>query len=75
MGERWYKTELDSWINQDTPQEALDFIKNGSKLSFKVQGDGNKIIKEPDTSKNLSKVFPLCFIRIDTILVSNTVHR
>lgn len=42
VGERWYKTELDSWINQDTPQEALDFIKNGSKLSFKVQGDGNK---------------------------------
>lgn len=40
-GWKWYKVELDSWINQTSPQEALDFIKSGSKLVFKVQGDGN----------------------------------
>ena len=41
-GFKWYRTELDSWINQETPAEALDYIKNGNAISFKVQGDGNK---------------------------------
>ena len=40
-GWKWYKSELDSWINQETPQQALDYIKSGDKLTFKVQGDGN----------------------------------
>ena len=41
FGFKWYRTELDSWINQENPQEALDYIKSGSKITFKVQGDGN----------------------------------
>ncbi len=42
IGEKWFRTELYSWINQDSPQEALDYIKSGDKITFKVEGDGNK---------------------------------
>ena len=41
-GRKWYRTELDSWINQSSPQQALDYIKSGDRIIFKVQGDGNK---------------------------------
>ena len=41
FGYKWYRTELNSWINQTNPEQALDYIKSGSKISFKVQGDGN----------------------------------
>ena len=41
-GRKWYRTELDSWINQTSPQEALNYIMSGDKIIFKVQGDGNK---------------------------------
>ncbi len=41
MGMKWYRTELDSWINQTSNEEALDYIKSGNKITFKVQGDGN----------------------------------
>lgn len=42
MGYKWYRTELDSWINQESPQEVIDYIQNGDMITFKVQGDGNK---------------------------------
>ena len=41
-GSKWYRTELYTWINQDTPQPALNYIKSGNSISFKVVGDGNK---------------------------------
>lgn len=47
----WLRTELYTWINQDSPQEAIDYIKSGDTISFKVQGDGNKydfILATPD---------------------------
>lgn len=37
-----YRTELDTWINQNTPEQALNFLKSGEKIKFEVQGDGNK---------------------------------
>ena len=40
-GYKWYRTELDSWINQESPKEVLDYIKEGNSISFKIQGDGN----------------------------------
>ena len=51
FGWKWYRQELDSWINQDSPQEPLDYLKSGSKISFKVQGDGNRyefVLTTPD---------------------------
>ena len=39
-GEQWYKTELDTWINQESPKEIVDYLKSGKKLSFKTQGYG-----------------------------------
>ncbi|MBO7582591.1 MAG: CIA30 family protein [Treponema sp.] len=39
---RWFKSELDTWINQETPDEALAYLKSGNKLTFKVNGDGRK---------------------------------
>ena len=51
IGQKWYKIELNSWINQESPVQALDYLKSGSKLTFKVQGDGNKyyfILTTPD---------------------------
>ncbi len=50
-GFRWYKQELDSWINQTSPDQALDYIKTGEKITFMVQGDGNKydfVLTTPD---------------------------
>ena len=41
-GEKWYKTELDTWINQDSPASVTGFLKGGDELSLMVQGDGNK---------------------------------
>ena len=41
FGWKWYRKELDSWINQESPEQALNYLKSGSKISFKVQGDGN----------------------------------
>ena len=41
FGYKWYRTELDSWINQSNPEQAIEYIKSGSKIKFKVQGDGN----------------------------------
>ena len=41
FGYKWYRTELDSWINQNSSEEALDYIKQGDRIIFKVQGDGN----------------------------------
>ena len=42
LGSRWYRTELDSWINQESPAAVVNYLKTGDKISFKVQGDGNK---------------------------------
>lgn len=41
-GFKWYRTELDSWINQDSPEQVISYIQSGDKITFKVQGDGNK---------------------------------
>ena len=41
VGSKWYLSELDTWINQESPVEITNYIKSGNKLSFKVQGDGN----------------------------------
>ena len=40
-GVPWYKTELDTWINQESPEEVRNYIKSGDRISFYVQGDGN----------------------------------
>ena len=37
----WYRKELDTWINQESPVQVIDYIKSGDRISFKVQGDGN----------------------------------
>ena len=42
LGYKWYRTELDTWINQESPAVVTDFLKSGDTLSFMVQGDGNK---------------------------------
>lgn len=50
-GEKWYRKELYTWINQDSPSQIIDYIRSGDKISFKVQGDGNKfdfILATPD---------------------------
>ena len=41
-GYKWYRTELDTWINQESPEEVISYIQSGDKITFKVQGDGNK---------------------------------
>ncbi len=41
LGNRWYMTELDRWINQDSPAPVINYIKSGDRIKFKVQGDGN----------------------------------
>ena len=40
--EKWYRSELHTWINQETPERAINFLKAGDTITFKVQGDGNK---------------------------------
>ena len=40
-GHRWFKKELDTWINQESSQEGIDYLSGAQKLKFKVQGDGN----------------------------------
>ena len=42
LGNKWYKTELDTWINQESPADVIDFLKSGDALSFMAQGNGNK---------------------------------
>jgi hypothetical protein len=42
VGNKWYKTELDTWINQESPADVIDFLKSGDSLSFMAQGNGNK---------------------------------
>ncbi len=42
VGNKWYKTELATWINQDSPAAVIDFLKSGDSLSFVAQGNGNK---------------------------------
>lgn len=42
VGNKWYKTELATWINQDSPASVTDFLKSGNSLSFMAQGNGNK---------------------------------
>ena len=42
FGYKWYRNELYTWINQDSPAEVVNYLKSGDKISFKVQGDGNK---------------------------------
>ena len=37
----WYRRELDTWINQESPRELIDYIQTGDRIKFKVQGDGN----------------------------------
>ena len=47
----WYMTELDTWINQESPQQIIDYIKSGDRIRFNIQGDGNKyyfILTTPD---------------------------
>lgn len=41
LGKKYLRTELNLWINQESPQEALDYLKNAQGIKFKVQGDGN----------------------------------
>ncbi|MBR5400458.1 MAG: leucine-rich repeat protein [Treponema sp.] len=41
VGYSWYRTELDTWINQESPAELIDYIKTGDTIKFLVQGDGN----------------------------------
>ena len=41
FGASWYRTELDTWINQESPQAVIDYIKTGDSIRFMVQGDGN----------------------------------
>ena len=41
IGLPWYRTDLDTWINQDSPKELIDYIKSGDTIRFQVQGDGN----------------------------------
>lgn len=38
----WLRTELYTWINNESPKQVVDYLKNGDMISFKVQGDGNK---------------------------------
>ena len=40
-GQKWYRKELNTWINQDSPKDVIDYLKSGDKITFKVQGDGN----------------------------------
>ena len=42
VGNKWYKTELDTWINQESSADVIDFLKSGDTLSFMAQGNGNK---------------------------------
>ncbi len=42
VGNKWYKTELATWINQDSPAAVTNFLKSGNSLSFMAQGNGNK---------------------------------
>ena len=42
FGEKWYRQELYTWINQESPLPVIDYIRSGEKICFKVQGDGNK---------------------------------
>ncbi|MBO4532919.1 MAG: CIA30 family protein [Treponema sp.] len=42
LGLRWYRSELDTWINQESPAAVVNYLQSGDKISFKVQGDGNK---------------------------------
>jgi hypothetical protein len=42
IGQRWYRSELDTWINQENPAAFTDYLKTGDRISFKVQGDGNQ---------------------------------
>lgn len=51
IGKKWYKNELETWINQESPAALIDYLKDGDTLSFMVQGDGNKydvIFTTPD---------------------------
>lgn len=41
FGRDWYRTELDTWINQESPAEIINYIQSGDKIHFMVQGDGN----------------------------------
>ena len=38
----WYRSELDTWINQESPAALVRYIQSGDKIKFYVQGDGNK---------------------------------
>ena len=51
FGEKWYTTELDTWINQESPKAVVDYLRSGKTLSFKTQGSGqsyNVIITTED---------------------------
>ena len=42
FGFKWYRNELYTWINQENPAQALEYLAEGNSISFSVQGDGNK---------------------------------
>ena len=42
LGSSWYREELDTWINQESPAAVINYLQSGDKITFKVQGDGNK---------------------------------